>query len=194
LNDRDEIWYAYLKRIAVGDSEALGSLYQDTGTVLYSMALRMLNNPADAEEVVLEVFEQVWRTAERYDPTRSRVLWWLSMQIRSRALDRLRSSKRRQEMEMPIPETFDPAGVDPAPDHLVSFREDQRRVRTALAGLPAEQRQALELAYFLGMSHAEIAERLGAPLGTIKSRIRGALQVLRGALGDRGGTAAGRTA
>ena len=192
--DRDRKWCACLQQIATGNSEALSQLYRESVPVLYGLALRMLGNQADAEEVVLEVFEQVWRTAASYDSSRSRVLWWLTMMTRSRALDRLRVTRRRTEVEAPLPETFDAAGGEPAPDSIVVFGEERRRVRHALTTLTPEQRQALELAYYSGLSHSEIAEKLGAPLGTIKSRIRAALQCLRGSLGDRGGTVAEQTA
>jgi RNA polymerase sigma-70 factor, ECF subfamily len=194
LTDREQQWRIYLEQIADGNAEALTQLYRETVTVLYSIALRMLGNQADAEEVVLEVYEQVWRTAHRYDSDRSRILGWLSMQTRSRVLDRLRSSKRRHEMEAPIPEAFDAAGAEPLADDTIVFGEQRQRVRQALAGLPPEQRQALELAYFSDLSHSEIAAKLGTPLGTIKSRIRAALHCLRVTLGDAGETVAEQTA
>lgn len=192
--DREQQWRGYLAQIGDGNAEGLSALYRETVSLLYGLALRMLGNQADAEEVVLEVYEQVWRTARRYDPERSRVLWWLTMMTRSRALDRLRASKRRIELEAPIPETFDIAGADPGPDSIVAYREERRRVRQAMNELSPEQRQALELAFFSGLSHSEISERLGTPLGTIKSRIRAALLALRYSLGDLSGKIAEQTA
>lgn len=192
--DREQKWRGYLEQIAAGNSDALSHFYRETGTVLYSMALRMLGNQADAEEVVLEVYEQVWRTAHRYDPSRSRVLWWITMLTRSRVIDRLRATRRRIEIEAPIPEAFDPADSEPSLDDTVVFGEQRRRVRQALAELPSEQRQALELAFFSELTHTEIAEKLGAPLGTIKSRIRTALHGLRESLGQRDGAIAEQTA
>lgn len=142
----------------------------------------MLRNPADAEEVVLEVFEQVWRMAARYDSDRSRVLWWLTMLTRSRALDRIRSTRRRSEVEEAVevlPE-FDAHGDEP--EYSASMAEEQVRMWRALSELPPEQRQALELAFFSEMSHSEIAKRLDLPLGTIKTRIRTALRRMRDCL------------
>jgi RNA polymerase sigma-70 factor, ECF subfamily len=182
--DREGRWRGFLEEIGRGDSEALAKLYRETVPILYGTALRILNHQADAEEVVLEVYEQVWRTASGYDPSRSRVLWWLSMLLRSRALDRLRASTRRASIEEPVLDGADFTSPEPAPD--VSAAESQRRVlvHDALKDLPPDQRQAVELAFFSELSHSEIAEKLEIPLGTIKTRIRTALRRLRDSLGD----------
>lgn len=191
--DHDHEWRACVGRIAAGNPEALSQLYRETVSLLLGLAVRILGDQHDAEEVVLEVYEQVWRNAKTYDPERSRVLWWLTMMTRSRALDRLRASKRRVSVEIALPETFDAPAADPDPQQQVAYSEERRRIRTAMRELSSEQRQALELAFFSGMSHAEISERLGTPLGTIKSRIRSALRTLRYAL-EEPGTMAGQTA
>jgi RNA polymerase sigma-70 factor (ECF subfamily) len=100
--------------------------------LLLGLAVRMLGDKEDAEEVVLEVYEQVWRNAKNYDSGRSRVLWWLTMMTRSRALDRLRASKRRVSAEVPIPESFDAAAGDPEPDAQVAYSQERRRIRRAM--------------------------------------------------------------
>jgi RNA polymerase sigma-70 factor (ECF subfamily) len=193
LIDHDQQWRGYLEQIAAGKTDALSRLYRETVPLLLGLAVRMLGDKEDAEEVVLEVYEQVWRNAKNYDSGRSRVLWWLTMMTRSRALDRLRASKRRVSTEVPIPESFDAAAGDPAPDERLAYSQERQRIRRAIQQLSREQRQAVDLAFFAGLTHAEISERLGTPLGTIKSRIRSALQSLRYALNDND-KVAGQTA
>jgi RNA polymerase sigma-70 factor (ECF subfamily) len=189
LEDRDLRWRVCLQEIGSGDSEALTRLYRDTSSILYGVALRMLGNTADAEEVVLDVYEQVWRTAARYESSRSRVLWWLSMLTRSRALDRLRMNRRRQQVETPVEELPEFPTEDWLPGAV--FRDDDRnRIRRALAALPAEQRKPLELAFFSDLTHVEIAAKLGTPLGTIKTRIRSAMRTLKETLAETPETAA----
>ncbi len=183
-DEREQRWRGYLEEIAQGHAEALAKLYRETVPILNGMALRLLGNPADAEEVVLEVYEQVWRSAAGYDSSRSRVLWWLSMLTRSRALDRLRTTRRRAAVEEPVAEALDFESPGPLPEATVLDSERSQLVRTAIAGLSPDQRQAVELAFFSELSHSEIAEKLDIPLGTIKTRIRTALRRLRDALGD----------
>jgi RNA polymerase sigma-70 factor (ECF subfamily) len=183
-DEREQRWRGYLEEIAHARAEALGKLYRETVPILNGMALRLLGNPADAEEVVLEVYEQVWRSAAGYDSSRSRVLWWLSMLTRSRALDRLRSTRRRAAVEEPVAEALDFESSSPLPEASVLDSERSQLVRTAIEGLSPDQRQAVELAFFSELSHSEIAEKLDIPLGTIKTRIRTALRRLRDTLGD----------
>jgi RNA polymerase sigma-70 factor (ECF subfamily) len=190
LEDRELRWRICIQEIGSGDSEALARLYRDTSPMLYGVALRMLANPADAEEVVLDVYQQVWRSAATYDAGRSRVLWWLSMLTRSRALDRLRMNRRRSQMETPVEELPEFPSADRTPDAAV-MDQDRKRIQMALAALPAEQRKPLELAFFSDLTHVEIAAKLGTPLGTIKTRIRTAMRTLKEILGDAPETAAG---
>jgi RNA polymerase sigma-70 factor (ECF subfamily) len=182
LEDRELRWRICLQEIGSGDSEALTRLYRDTSPMLYGVALRMLGNPADAEEVVLDVYQQVWRSAANYDSSRSRVLWWLSMVTRSRAMDRLRMNRRRLQMETPVEELPEFPTGDQSPEAQV-MDDDRKRIQMALAALPAEQRKPLELAYFSDLTHVEIAAKLGTPLGTIKTRIRTAMRTLKETLG-----------
>jgi RNA polymerase sigma-70 factor (ECF subfamily) len=183
-DEREQRWRRYLEEIAQGHAEILGKLYRETVPILNGMALRLLGNPEDAEEVVLEVYEQVWRSAAGYDSSRSRVLWWLSMLTRSRALDRLRTTRRRATVEEPVAEAVDFESSGPLPEASLLDSERSQLVHTALASLSPDQRQAVELAFFSELSHSEIAVKLNIPLGTIKTRIRTALRRLRDALGD----------
>lgn len=164
-------------RMAAGDEPALTALYDRYGAVLYALAYRILREPADAEEVIMETFAQAWREAGRYEPGRGSVPAWLTMMTRSRALDQVRSRDRRDRVVTAAarqePDGPPAAGrwdADPArgPEQL----ERQQQVREALAALVPAQREAIELAYYEGLSQSEIAERLREPLGTIKTRIR----------------------
>jgi RNA polymerase sigma-70 factor (ECF subfamily) len=144
------------------------------------LALKTLKNEADAEEIILDVFEQVWRTAPSFDSARGSVWRWLLMLLRSRAVDRLRSAAaRRDRKQLAMPEDWDPASQDPLPDRVTIFDQERNLINNALQRLPGDQRQAVELAYFSGLTHVEIASKLGLPLGTVKSRIRGAMDKLR---------------
>jgi RNA polymerase sigma-70 factor (ECF subfamily) len=179
---------ATLGRIARGESEALEELYDRHARSIYSLAFRILRDPADAEEVVQDVFSQAWRQAARYDAARGAVVAWLLTLTRSRAIDRLRargvgtSGASTDRAIDRIPEAS--AGIEAS---LLSA-ELVERVRMALDALPLMQRVALELAYYEGLTHVEIAERLEQPLGTIKTRIRAALMKLREALAEKTGT------
>jgi RNA polymerase sigma-70 factor, ECF subfamily len=161
-----------VRRLAAGDREALGQFYDRHARLVWSLAVRILRDQADAEDVAQEVFVQAWQQAARFDPARGSVEAWLCIMTRSRALDRLRRRASRREE----PETATEVRTE-APQH-----ERAIAVRNALEGLPREQRLALELAYYEGLTHTEIAERLGEPLGTIKTRIRTAMIKIRGLL------------
>lgn len=180
---------ALLQRIAAGDEQALGALYDRWSPLVFSLCVHILGDDDEAEEAVEETFWQAWRQAARYDTTRGAVSTWLTTIARSRALDRLRARRRRQEDAMSdLSETKRAAveetarrGDDPASGAEVSER--RALVRQALLALPPEQREVLELAYFRGLSQTEIAERTGQPLGTIKTRVRLAMEKLRDRLG-----------
>jgi RNA polymerase sigma-70 factor (ECF subfamily) len=173
---------AIVERMAAGDGEALRELYDIHARAVYSLALRILRVQSDAEDVVQEVFVQAWRQASRYDATRGTVAGWLLMQARSRSIDRLRARQARPERSEDERAT-DPPDSSAGPDIQVVRGEQARRVRQALEDLPRLQRTALELAYYEGLTHVEIAEQLEQPLGTIKTRIRQGLLKLRQALG-----------
>jgi RNA polymerase sigma-70 factor (ECF subfamily) len=181
--EREERWRVCLRDIRGGDAHALTRLYDDTSSPLFGLALRILNNRADAEEVLLDVYDQVWRRADTYDASRGTVWRWLVLLTRSRALDRLRADAGRRERELPAaPEESEVLSQEPRPDERSIFREQQMMVRHALNLLPAEQRKAIEMAWFSEFTHVEIAASLGVPLGTIKTRIRAGMEKLRGVL------------
>lgn len=174
-----------MRRISSGDPAALAELYDQSSRFVYGICLKVLRNSADAEEVTLDVYTQAWRQAERFDSRRGEPLSWLLMLARSRAIDRLRSRGgiRRFEEDLEGAHDLAASGIDPETGSSLSQRA--ATVRAAIACLPAEQREVIELAYFEGLTHTEIAERLAQPLGTAKSRIRLALARLRQALGPR---------
>lgn len=179
---REKRWLTHLERIQAGNSDALAQLYDETAGLLYSLALRVVNDPADAEEVILDVYQHVWKSTHTYDPRRGTILGWLTILTRSRAIDRLRSTGLRRSRELPIEDGFETRSKAPAPEAESMFAEERRRVRAALATLAPEQREAIELAFFRGLTHNEVAEAVGAPLGTIKTRIRIGMRKMRDAL------------
>jgi RNA polymerase sigma-70 factor (ECF subfamily) len=143
------------------------------------MVLRVLGNVADAEEVTMDVYTQVWKAASGYDISRGSVTAWLITLARSRAIDRVRSRTSRARKETSLPETYDAPATGISPEQETEETQRRRQVMTALSTLPAEQRQAVELAFYSGLTHSELAERLGQPLGTIKTRIRAGMSRLR---------------
>lgn len=165
-----------ITRIPGGDLRAIEELYDRHGRTIFSLAVRILENPADAEEVVQDVFAQVWRQAGRYDDSRGAPIAWLLTIARSRAIDRLRARRGTGERLR----LDSPPGL-PDQEQQVITSEDIGRLRTALSALSDSQRSAIELAYYEGLSQSAIAERLGEPLGTVKTRIRAGLQRLRDA-------------
>lgn len=176
-SERETRWREYLQEIRNGNAEALGRLYDASAPMLYALAFRILGNAADAEEVLLDMFEQVWRTADSFDPARGGVWHWLVLLTRSRALDRLRSVTHKRHHEHPTSyEQIEISSSEPLPEEALLVTQQQKLVRQALATLPPEQRKVLELAYFSGMTHTEIATSLGIPLGT---RVRMAMDKLR---------------
>lgn len=176
-----------LERIAQQDQAALADLYDRYARILYAVAFKSLGSAQESEEVVLDVFSQVWRTAASYDTTKSRVDTWLFMIARSRTLDRLRRLQRSTKIALAsadaVKSESNQLSKDPIEDVLLLERQAQ--VLTAIAQLPPEQRHAIELAYYKGLTQAEIAKQLGLSLGTVKTRIRLGLNKLRIALGTK---------
>ena len=172
-----------LRQIAAGSSEALGTFYDRHAGLTLGLLQRMLGENGEAEEVLQEVFFQVWREARRYDPGRSSPRGWLLLLARSRALDRLRAATARQKREERLGRE---AAVAAAPigSRRLEHLDRQRRIGSALESLPPEQRRVVELAFFHGLSQTEIAEQLGAPLGTVKSRALMAMKKLRSLLSE----------
>jgi RNA polymerase sigma-70 factor (ECF subfamily) len=168
-----------IARVAQGDTNALARLYDDTAARVHGLVLRVLGDTAAAEEVTADVFVQVWRQAAAFDPARGAALGWLLLIARSRALDRLRAGSAERARAEPLEAAMAVPASDPGPPDEVEVAERRRSVVRALTRLPPEQRQAVELAYYKGMSHAQIADATGQPLGTVKSRIRAAMSRLR---------------
>jgi RNA polymerase sigma-70 factor (ECF subfamily) len=173
--------------MARGEERAASELYDRHAGVMFGLALRMVGESADAEEVVLDAFSQAWRDASRYDTSRGSVTGWLTTIVRTRALDLIRARGRRARMvDSAGANTEAPAGMGegfPQPDRGVMAGERASAVAAALGTLPAPQRHAIELAFFEGLTHHETAERLREPLGTVKTRIRLGMLKLRDLLG-----------
>ena len=172
-----------LQRIAAGDQAALGELYDRFSRPLFSVALRVLNDAAEAEDVLHDVFVTLWDKAADFESSRGHAFSWALTLTRNRAIDRVRSRKRRSEIltgAVPADLGYDEA-ADAKLDSVDTLwvKEKASAVRSAVATLPADQRQALELAYFGGLTQQQIAAKLSEPLGTIKARIRRALLKLR---------------
>ncbi len=177
---------AVLRRMAAGDSGALAELYDRHARGVYSLALRVLHDVHEAEDVVQDVFSQAWRQATRYDAARAAVGAWLLNLTRSRAIDRLRARRARPEAPVDTEVIAAVAGPGMAADEHAISDERARLVRQALDDLPRLQRVAVELAFYEGLTHVEIAEQLEQPLGTVKTRIRLGLLRLRDALSEIG--------
>jgi RNA polymerase sigma-70 factor (ECF subfamily) len=172
---------AVLALVARSDDDALAALYDRYGRAAYALALRILRDPALAQDAVQDAFLAVWRTAPSYDPARGAPSTWLMTLVHRRAVDVVRREDRRRAA--PLEDAPVPAGD--ATDEAVEVRDERARVRLALDVLTPAEREALELAYYGGLSQSEIAERLGVPLGTVKSRMFAGLGKLRTALGER---------
>jgi len=151
---------------------------------VYALARRIVLRLEDAEEVVQDVFAQVWRQAHQYRHERASVAGWIVMLARTRAIDRLRARRARPDEDRGVESTAAApvAAAGPSPEQAALSADDVKRVRTALDTLPENQRALLDLAYYSGLTHAEIAEKTGIPLGTVKTRIRSGMDALRSAL------------
>jgi RNA polymerase sigma-70 factor, ECF subfamily len=171
-------WSRYLPSVVAGDHRALAELYDAASSVVYGLALRILSDRNLAEDVVVEVFAQVWRDAGNFDPARGSPTAWIIAMTRSRAIDLLRSRKRERAAE-PIESASAMKSALPNPEELSCLSERRQIVRRALSSLTLEQREAIDLAYFSGLSHSQIALKLCQPVGTIKTRIRTAMIRLR---------------
>lgn len=178
---------ALVEQVARGDSAALRGLYDRCAARAMAVARRILSDSQEAEEVVQETFVQVWRQASRFDAERGSPAAWVATIARSRALDRLRARQAGDRVRTAAElEDRGSEGVSRAAGEIAEELELKRRVDSALQALPVEQRRTLELAYFEGLSQSQIAERLGDPLGTVKTRVRLGLSRLATLLGDTG--------
>ena len=175
-----------ITRIAAGDRDAFSRFYDLLAPIAFGLIRRVLRDPEAAAEVLQEVFWQVWREAPQYDPGRGSPEAWLVMRAKTRAIDRLRSIRRRDRTFVaPVDESV-ARSRDESAENPAVMAEDRSLVQAALAQLPEPQRRVIELAFFDGLTQSEIAARLGEPLGTVKTRARLGLERLRGALrGER---------
>lgn len=173
---------ALLRQISRAETQALSELYDRYGRLVFSLAVRVVGDSETAEEITQDVFVQVWKKAQTYQPDLGRPVTWLVSIARHRAIDMLRRRRVRpserldglEEEDFPL-KTLD----EDAPEHLSELSQSRERLQRALASLPEEQRRVLLLAYFEGLSHRELAEKFSQPLGTVKTRLRLGLQKLR---------------
>jgi RNA polymerase sigma-70 factor, ECF subfamily len=176
---------AMMARVVQGDQSAFRALYDRLADPLYSLACKMLGDEVEAQDAMQDVFVQIWRRAGSYDSEQSSVFTWAILLTRSRIIDRLRARGRRLRLvaasadQEDIPITAGDASVAENAAEISSRNESAMRVRTIMANLPAQQREAIELAFFGDLTHHEVAGRLGEPLGTVKARIRRGLLKLR---------------
>jgi RNA polymerase sigma-70 factor (ECF subfamily) len=178
--DRRESDEGLIHRILNGDEVALGMLYDRHGGRVYSVAKHILQDDGAAEEVLQDIFHQLWRNAANFDSARGSLTGWLLVMARNRSIDRLR--RRTPGVEVEVAVTLPASALDI--ETFTVRNEMTGRVRAALQSLPEAQRQAMELAYFEGLTQSEIAKRTGDPLGTVKTRLRTALASLRAELGE----------
>ncbi len=173
-----------LLSLAAGEVDALGPLYDRYGRPAYSVAFRVLGDRQSAEDVVQEAFLNVWRRAKTFDSTRGTARSWILSVIYHRTIDALRSRRGQANSSVTLEGVYEVSGP---PDEIwqsVVRRFQREVIRGALAKIPGDQREAIELAYFQGMTHRQIAEQTSIPLGTVKSRIRNGIQKLRADLDD----------
>jgi RNA polymerase sigma-70 factor (ECF subfamily) len=168
---------ALVAAIAQGDRQALSELYRRHAPVLLGLAVRIVRNRREAEDLLHDVFLEAWRSARDFDPNRGRVRTWLAIRMRSRALDLQKSAR--------VSRNAGDAGLEVIPDERERHSPDHARVRAAIAELSADQRTVVELSYFEGLSCSEIAAKIGIPIGTVKSRLAAGMQRLREGLGGR---------
>jgi RNA polymerase sigma-70 factor, ECF subfamily len=176
---------ALLAGIVKGDEQAFSQLYDHSSTLLYTLAFRILGNQQEADELLQDVYLEVWRKVARYDVGRGTPIAWLITLTRSRAIDRVRArTVRGRNATMPLDDVVASrvADLGPSPYETQADQELRIAVGTAITGLPAAQQQAIELAYYEGLSHNEIAARLNQPLGTVKTRIKLGMSKLRESL------------
>ena len=185
IPEKDQV--TLIQQIATGDADALGRLYGSLRAPLNSMAYRMLTNRFEAEEVIQDVFVLVWKNAHKFDPQQAKVFTWLCMMVRNRCIDRMRSNSRRLPSVTPNTKytTVNEQAIvkKTAADHMQT-QERAGQVRRAIDQLPKEQGQVIYLAFYGGMTHAQIADKLDISLGTTKSRIRYGFERLSTLLAD----------
>ena len=174
------------QQLAAGDVEALEVLYDRYGALAYSVSVRVLGDPGKAEDVVQEVFLKVWTNAARFDGGKGSLRTWLLTAVRNRSIDQLRGRGAHERLEKEIPDFVSAAGPGADPWREVSLSIEREAVRQAVDSLPSDQKQAVELAYFGGYSHPEIAAMVRVPLSTVKGRMRLGMEKLHSYLLGKG--------
>ncbi len=162
----------FIRRAAQGDAPAIAALYDSTSRLVFGLIMRILGDRFAAEEVLLDVYTQVWRQASSYEEQRGTPLAWLMTMARTRAIDRMRSSKQDLQRKEPLDLAVYQKSGEAGPEEATAISERRTLVRSALDALSPQQREVIELAYYSGLSHSEIAAHLGQPLGTVKTRAR----------------------
>jgi len=186
--DREQVDGRLLARISAGDRQALGELYDRFSRPLYGTALRIVREPAEAQDVVHDAFITLWEKSSGFDPSRGNAFSWMVTLVRNRAIDRVRMRRRRTELlaeSAPSDLGMDGSSGAASASDVAASGDEARAVREAVATLPAEQKRAVELAFFGGLTQEEIARKLQEPLGTVKARIRRGLLKLRDSLALR---------
>lgn len=170
-----------MRQLLSGTDEGFSRFYQRFAPGLFSIAYRILGEQKDAEDVLQEAFVQMWRKTGTYDAARSSLFTWAVMITRNKAIDRIRSRQRRQRtIDAAADELAEPAHAgDERADAAITSSEERQRIRGAMATLPESQRDAIDLAFFGGLTQTEIADKIGAPLGTVKARIRRGMLAMR---------------
>lgn len=176
-----------MRQVADGQADALRALFFRFAPSMLAIGHRMLGRNGGADDVLNEVFLEVWQKAERFDPARGSVRAYLLLLMRSRCLDCLRARRSRPDMNTQSDGNHHAAGAGPPPHDAIQLDEERARVRGALAALDVDQRKAIELSFYEGLSHRQIAEHLNQPVGTIKGRLRSGLIKLRHSLRMKGG-------
>ena len=181
VREEADLDVAAVRRVAGGDEVALRELYDRYGRIVYGMTYRLTGDAQLAEEATQDTFVTLWRRADNYDPERAKLTTWLFVVARNRAIELGRKRSRTAEPQADL----DPGGESPDPADLVALGDEAQRLAEVMAELPETQLEIVRLAYFDGLTHAEIADRTGLPLGTVKGRIRLALERLRALLADQ---------
>ncbi|MEP6686475.1 MAG: sigma-70 family RNA polymerase sigma factor [Verrucomicrobiota bacterium] len=181
---RAEVDQEMMRCFTSGDEAGFSTFYQRFAPGLFSVINAMLQDEKESEDVLQEAFVQMWKKTSTYDSSRSSLFTWAVMIARNKAIDRLRSRQRRSRLVEAVTEetSSSPAEVVEQADDVLSRSDERHRVREALAQIPSLQREAIDLAFFSGMTQVEISEKLGAPLGTVKARIRRGMIALRDVL------------
>lgn len=180
----DQAWAELIGRMSDGDQSALAELYDQSSRLVFGMVMRVVNDRSAAEEITLDTFHQVWRQARNFDSERGRPSSWVITIARNRAIDRLRATRWDRQEQTPLEDVTPFLAAEGTPEQSTYLNEQQKLVRTALSHLKTDQRQLIEIAFFAGLTHQEISDKLDLPLGTIKTRIRAGMIKLRELLAE----------